>query len=275
LNIGSTDQDIPGRKVNECGDLFRIGFTSLNLQWAWNHRETPHLQFHIPNVTMSLVKYLLSGLYAFGIYGAFMAGSIHLRTRSVQPGSPPRMVSIQFPRATILLLVAVGIPSILQFFHPAILVLFQRDYLRFLHGEWWRLITPLFVQDGGMAGTSFNMIGLLLAGILAEQFWGSLPVLLIFFSGGIVGEIAGFAWQPIGAGNSVANFALAGSILVAVLLRRPDKRVLIIALAVLSTYVLLLPLHDIHGVAAAAGVFLALMLGFVIHGKSRLQMNSE
>jgi membrane associated rhomboid family serine protease len=215
---------------------------------------------------MPIVKYLLSGLYVLGLYGAFMAGSMVLRTSSARLASPSK-TSIRFPVATLLLFFAVGVPSILQFFYPALLILWQRDFARFVGGEWWRLVTPLFVQDGGVAGTSFNLAGLLLIGILAEQFWGSLPVLLIFLIGGVLGEIAGFAWQPVGAGNSVANFALAGSILALLLLHRPDKPVLFIALAVLSVYLLLIGLNDIHGAAGAAGVGLGLVLGLVFQGR--------
>jgi membrane associated rhomboid family serine protease len=224
---------------------------------------------------MSLVKYLLSSLYALGIYGAFMAGSIHLRTHSLQSTSQHKPTSIRSPKATILLLFLVGIPSILQFFYPVMLDLFQRDLTRFVQGEWWRLVTPLFVQDGGLAGTLFNLVSLLLVGILAEQFWGSLPVLLIFFLGGFVGEIAGFAWQPVGAGNSVANFALAGSILTACLLRRPNRLVLSMTLLALSTYIVLVGLHDIHGPAAIAGMFLALVLSFLPQIKYEFPKNSR
>jgi membrane associated rhomboid family serine protease len=224
---------------------------------------------------MPLVIYMLNGLYVLGLYGAFMAGSIYFRTISARANSPSKTISFQFPRATILLFIVVGIPSVLQFFYPGMLVLFQRDFTRFLQGEWWRLVTPLFVQDGGLAGTSFNLTSLLLVGFLAEQFWGSLPVLLIFFVGGIAGEIAGFAWQPLGAGNSVANFALAGSILALLLLRRPDKLVLFISLAVLSILILLIGLHDIHGVAGSAGVCLGLVLGLVFQGKFTGQSSSE
>jgi membrane associated rhomboid family serine protease len=223
---------------------------------------------------MSLVKYLLSSLYALGIYGAFMAGSIHLRTPSLQTTSQHKPTSIRSLKGTILLLFLVGIPSVLQFFYPIMLDLWQRDFIRFVQGEWWRLVTPLFVQDGGLAGTAFNLIGLLLVGILAEQFWGSLMLLLIFFLGGVVGEIAGFAWQPVGAGNSVANFALAGSILTACLLRRPNRLVLSMTLLALSSYIVLIVLHDIHGPAAIAGMFLALVLSFLPQRKSELQRNS-
>jgi threonine/homoserine efflux transporter RhtA len=79
--------------------------------------------------------------------------------------------------------------------------------------------------------------------------------------------------QPVGAGNSVANFALAGSILVACLLSRPAKRVLFIALATVSVYILLIGLHDIHGVAATAGMLVALVLGFFFLGTSASQSN--
>ena len=149
----------------------------------------------MPDDTISLVNFLLGSLYVLGLYGAFMAGSLYLRTPLAGPVSQPRNIITRFPIATVALFVAVGIPSLIQFFEPAVLVLLQRDFTRFMLGEWWRLVTPLFVQDGSTAGTFFNLISLLLIGTLAEQFWGSLPVLLIFFSGGSMGELAGFAWQ--------------------------------------------------------------------------------
>jgi rhomboid protease GluP len=196
---------------------------------------------------------LLSILYVLGLYGAYLAGSLHLRAQSPQPASRPRL-------ATLALLLVVGIPSVLQFFYPAMLPALQRDYPRFLQGEWWRLITPLFVQDGGIAGASFNLVSLLLVGMVAEQMWGSPLTLVLFFAGGVVGEIAGFAWQPLGAGNSVANFALAGSIVVACLAQRPAKAVWLAGLLALGAYILLFALHDIHGAAAVAGVLLALAM---------------
>lgn len=60
-----------------------------------------------------------------------------------------------------------------------------RDYSRFLAGEWWRLITPLFVQDGGVTGSLFNLVSLFLVGCVAERHWGSQRWLIIFFVGGI------------------------------------------------------------------------------------------
>ena len=208
---------------------------------------------------------LLPFLYILGLYSAFMAGSILLRNQSPVPGLNPR--ESRFPKMTFLLLVAVAVPSTLQLFFPTILSTFQRDYERFLSGDWWRLITPLFVQDGGVAGTIFNLVSLLLVGSVAERLWGGRRMLLIFFLGGILAEIIAFAWQPVGAGNSVGNFSLAASIAVAGLVRHPPRYVQNLALFALGADGVLVGLKDIHGAAAIMGTILALVLIQVGHSK--------
>src|SRR5262249_30910026 len=157
---------------------------------------------------------------------------------------------IYFPQTTVLLLLAIGIPSVLQFFFPVLITTFQRDYQRFLHGEYWRLISPLFFQDGGISGTIFNLIGLALVGSVAERIWHGRFTMLIFFVGGIIGEIVGFAWQPIGAGNSIGNFSLAASIAVVSLMQSSSKPAQILAILALGADVILCGLQDIHGAAA-------------------------
>jgi membrane associated rhomboid family serine protease len=105
----------------------------------------------------------LSGLYFAGLYSAYLAGSLSLRTQS------KNQTERRIPYATLLLTSAIAIPTTLQFFFPAILQMFERDYERFLAGDWWRLITALFVQDGGVSGSVFNLVSLLLAGTIAEK----------------------------------------------------------------------------------------------------------
>ncbi|HSB65142.1 MAG TPA: rhomboid family intramembrane serine protease [Anaerolineales bacterium] len=177
-----------------------------------------------------------------------------------QAACPSNSRDFYFPQTTFLLFLAVAIPSILQFFFPSILPLFQRDYQRFLSGNWWRIITPLFVQDGGLGGTIFNLAGLLLIGSIAERLWGGRFMFMIFFVGGILGEIVAFAWQPVGAGNSISNFSLAASIAIACLTRHSPKPVQIAAFLALSIDGILIGLQDIHGAAALAGAILALVL---------------
>jgi hypothetical protein len=62
-----------------------------------------------------------------------------------------------------------AIPTTPQFFFPAVLDVFERDYSRIAAGDWWRLVTALLVQDGGVGGSLFNLISLALLGRLAEQ----------------------------------------------------------------------------------------------------------
>jgi membrane associated rhomboid family serine protease len=195
-----------------------------------------------------------------GLCLSLTAGLIFIRNRSRQPLGASTAPASGFPLATLLLVVTVALPTTLQFFFPAILSALQRDYARFLSGEWWRMITPLFVQDGGVAGSIFNLVGLLLAGGVAERLWGSRRMIGIFFVGGLVGEVVAFAWQPIGAGNSVGNFSLAASVAVTCLAPQAGRITRVIALLALSADAVLVVLKDIHGAAALAGVILGLTL---------------
>ncbi len=194
-----------------------------------------------------------SVLYAMGLYGAYLAGTFYLRA---QPDPGRRSV----PYSTLLLMLAITIPTTLQFIFPPLLQLFERNYERFLAGDWWRLVTSLFVEDGGIAGSIFNLVSLVLVGVVAERFWGSRRWLVIFFAGGLLSQLIAFAWQPIGAGNSVANFSLAASVAVFCLtLNAPSVVKSAAALALGAGFVLLF-LKDIHGAAMLFGALNAWFL---------------
>ena len=207
------------------------------------------------------MSYLLPGLYGLSLYSAYLAGYLYLRSQTDKSTSAAKQTIFRFRKVTVSLLLVIAIPSILEFFFPVILLTLERDASRFLDGEWWRIFTSLFVQDGGISGAIFNLVVLLFVGLVAEQLWDAPKMLLIFFAGGLVGEIVGLVWQPIGAGNSVANFSLAASVAVLCLLRRPPKPVQIAAFVALGTDLVLIALRDIHGPAAIGGALLAVALG--------------
>src|SRR5215510_8539444 len=94
----------------------------------------------------------LTGLYIVGLYSAYLAGSLYLRTGSTNQTERP------VPYATFAITLAIAIPSTLQLFFPVILQMLERNYEQFLAGDWWRLVTPLFVQDGGVSGSIFNLV---------------------------------------------------------------------------------------------------------------------
>lgn len=84
-----------------------------------------------------------------------------------------------------------------------------------LHGEWWRLVTALVVQDGGIFGTASNLFFLALVGTAAEQALSRTRWLVQYAGTGLAAELVGYAWQPIGAGNSIAICGLTGGLALA------------------------------------------------------------
>ena len=206
------------------------------------------------------MKLFLSILYMIGLYGGYLAGWLHLRIQRAKFVSKQNQILSRAPYATLLVALSSAIPSLLQFFFPVLLHLFERDYARFLAGDWWRLVTPLFVQDGGIGGTVFNLVSLVLVGAVAEQFWDNQGWLMIFFGGGLLSQLIGFLWQPVGAGNSVANFSLAASLAVYCLIFNGSPTIRITAFLALGAGGILLLRKDIHGPAMLFGAVIALVL---------------
>jgi membrane associated rhomboid family serine protease len=161
---------------------------------------------------------------------------------------------------TLIMAIAIGIPTTLQFVFPAILTTLERDTARFLAGDWWRIVTALFVQDGGVAGSVFNLVNLLFVGSVAERVWGRRRWLTVFFVCGVLSEIVGLAWQPVGAGNSIANFGLAASVAAWCLMSSRQLPVRIVAAVALLAGVPLLLMRDIHGAATVIGAVAGLVL---------------
>jgi hypothetical protein len=117
---------------------------------------------------------------------------------------------------TLTVFVVTAVPSLLQAFWPAVLTSLERTPA-VRDGEVWRLVTSLLVQDGGWAGGVSNLLFLLVVGAVAERvlprwLWG-----LCYLAAGLTGQLVGLAWQPIGAGNSVAVCGLAGALVAALL----------------------------------------------------------
>jgi membrane associated rhomboid family serine protease len=194
----------------------------------------------------------LSALYVFVLASAAIAGANGAASLSSRTSRP------RAPLATICLFAAVATPSLLQLVYPVILRTLERDAARIAGGEWWRLVTPLFVQDGGASGTVFNLISLLVVGTVAERIWSRWQTAALFLASGLAGEIAGLAWKPVGAGNSVGNFGLAAAVAIACLSRHAPPRARLIAAASLAGSVALLCLQNLHGAASLGGAALAL-----------------
>jgi hypothetical protein len=125
----------------------------------------------------------------------------------------------RFPVVTAVVFAVTATVSVLGLALPSLLATLERAPAG-LHGDWWRTFTAVFVQEGGVAGTLSNLLFLLVMGALAEQFLERWQWLVCYFGAGL----AGYAWQPHGAGNSVAVCGLAGALVVALLAGSPVPR---------------------------------------------------
>jgi len=196
-------------------------------------------------------------LSSFALYGAFITGSIQLKSYNKWK----RQIRIKRkPRLTFITVTLLCTGMVLQSFWPPVLDLFMRNTQLLLKVQLWRIVTPLFFQDGGWAGGIFNIIGLLFIGTLAEHFWTRKEWLIIYFVGGVCSEIAGFWWQPYGAGNSIANLCLAGSIAFICLKTHSSQKVRALSIISLAPCILLIAIKDIHGAALILGFIIALLI---------------
>jgi len=87
------------------------------------------------------------------------------------------------------------------------------------HHDAWRPATSLVVHDDWLALAS-NLVLLAVVGIAAERRLSRVEWLTLYLCAGLTGQLVGVAWQPHGAGNSVASLRLAGGLVVAALRAR-------------------------------------------------------
>ncbi len=90
-----------------------------------------------------------------------------------------------------------------------------------LSGQWWRLVTSMFVHFG-LIHLGLNMWCLWNLGRAAESLLGRFSYLLAYLASGIFGSIASVYWHPqaAGAGASGAIFGLAGVLVSFVYLKK-------------------------------------------------------
>lgn len=95
------------------------------------------------------------------------------------------------------------------------MIRFGTDYTPLtMSGEWWRLVTSIFLHFG-LLHLAFNIWALYANGIIAERIYGSRRFFLIYLVAGVAGSLASLLWHPIvnGAGASGAIFGVLGALL--------------------------------------------------------------
>jgi rhomboid protease GluP len=85
-----------------------------------------------------------------------------------------------------------------------------------LRGEWWRLLTCVFVH-GGLLHIAFNMWCLWDLGALSESLYGRWTFAAVYLISGLGASLASVMWNPyvMSVGASGAIFGLAGALIAA------------------------------------------------------------
>jgi rhomboid protease GluP len=117
---------------------------------------------------------------------------------------------------------------------PQLLHFGANDSVRVLNGEWYRLVTAIFVHIG-ILHIATNMWCLWNLGLLGEPLLGPLGMIAVYVLTGVAGNLLSVAWdvslahwrsvplqltQTVGAGASGAVFGIAGILIVLLSNRR-------------------------------------------------------
>jgi rhomboid protease GluP len=163
--------------------------------------------------------------------------------------------------ATTLIITLTVLTFALQIAYPEVLQAFRRDLAGLKAGEWWRLITPLFVQPGGLFQFLFNLMFLAVFLPMGERLYGA-RIWFLYFVPGVVGQLVNYAWSPDGGGSSTAAFGVMGSILVYVLLQRKSapRQYPVFAMLGICGAVVMCFTRDGHGPGLLTGALLAALI---------------
>lgn len=182
--------------------------------------------------------------------------------------------ALRRPWPAVVAVVVIGIPSLGQFLWPELAAALMRDPdATLLHGQWWRVVTALLVQDGGLAAAIFNLAVVALVMLMGNAVWGWWRATLLFVGCSVVLNVAALGWQP-GGGTSFASDGL----LMAVSARLafdggPSQRWG--AAIQLVAGVILVMADDAHGVALLLGFALGAALTAFARRKGSSSVREE
>ena len=194
------------------------------------------------------------------------------RLSRLKPGEIPGVRADRRPYATIALVLVATLASLA--FRSGLVPasrLFDVIATSPLHGDYWKLVTQLFIY---FVSTGYEVAALgaiLLFGWLLERRHGAWAPLLVFFLGGLAGSALVLALDPTSGtvgGNSAALAMLAAWTMRDVFARRrgEDDDADLLGVLVIAIVLVLLPLaaDEPHSLAGLGGGVAGLVLGTVL-----------
>ncbi len=165
------------------------------------------------------------------------------------------------PIAAIFIIGVTTLITGLQFVFPEVLTKFRRDQEALLAGEWWRMVTPLFVQAYGWSQCVINGVTAVILCPLAERLYGK-RLLALYFVPGVLGEIFGYLWSPNMAGSSLGIAGVMGGLFAFTFLHRREisRLARIFAISGIAGAIALCFSRDIHGPPVLIGILLVSMM---------------
>jgi Rhomboid family len=177
----------------------------------------------------------------------------------------------RLPVTAVVITVGLCVGSLLEVFWPGALDALRDDS----SGQWWRLFTAPFVQDG-IAGAVFNIVTAAIILALAGWYWGRLITAGIWLLGAWapIGKVAGLVGYHVSAhnataytaGSSGATYFTAGTLCAALLLSSLGRERLLGLVGPAIALVMWITLNDGHGVVFFEGFVLGLALCCLVRG---------
>ena len=141
-----------------------------------------------------------------------------------------------------------------------------------LTGQWWRLLTAMFLH-GNLLHIASNMWALFNLGLLAEILYGRRNYVFLYLIAGLGGSVASVWWHPatVGVGASGAIFGVAGALLPALKFQKNPRIAMAlkgalrsIVIFVVFNLVLGAGLPVIDNAAHVGGLLTGLIVGFLL-----------
>jgi rhomboid protease GluP len=138
-------------------------------------------------------------------------------------------------------------------------------------GEWWRIVTAMFMH-GGFLHLAFNMYALYILGSYAEGIYGTYRFLSYFILTGIVGNIAThfFYHDSMSVGASGAIFGLVGVLFASGFRKdtpfflKPITGSALLPMIILNVALGFIPGSGINNAAHIGGLLSGMLLGYTL-----------